>query len=519
MRILLIEDDENLAIALIKVLTTQYYTVDRAMDGEDGWELAQADPYDLIVLDVMLPKLDGVSLCQRLRKQGYQRPILLLTARDTLTDRIKGLDAGADDYVIKPFEWAELLARIRALLRRDSLLLPTVLQWGELCLNPATCEVTWGDRPLPLRPKEYSLLELFLRNPRRVFSCSAILKQLWSYEDTPNEETVRAHIKGLRQRLKAAGVVDVLETVYGLGYRLREREDASINSAIGYGADELEPNSSSDLQQALANLWMTMQPSVLQKVDAIETFLIALQQGQGTEDQQQQAVLEVHRIAGLAGTFGLAEATQLARHIEGWLSTGASPQQLDRGQSWLAALRHELSASSPSSRINAVSTRFTPSSLPQKALKTPPKSSTVKALLAKTVDETKIHWTLTVFLITDNPALLTLVQSILEPQRIHLVPLQAWQSLWNTGEAIVPDALLIDLEAPGGYPDLDGAKLCRQVREDARWNKQPILFLTAHPAQSMMQELFASGADDFVSKAAIASELIVRIQARAKKNS
>ena len=518
MRILLIEDDENLAIALIKVLTTQYHTVDRATDGEDGWELAQADPYDLIVLDVMLPKMDGVSLCQRLREQGYQRPILLLTARDTLTDRIKGLDAGADDYVIKPFEWAELLARIRALLRRDSLLLPTVLQWGELCLNPATCEVTLGDRPLPLRPKEYSLLELFLRNPQRVFSCNAILKQLWSYEDTPNEETVRAHIKGLRQRLKAAGAVDVLETVYGLGYRLREQENVSINAVVNDSAAQLESDSPAHLQQALANLWITMKPNVLQKVDAIETYLIALQQGQGTDEQRQQAVLEVHRIAGLAGTFGFAETTQVARYLESWLSNGASPQQLDRGLAWLATLHHQINAGSPSSKVDQVPTRSTPSSPSQKNLETMPDPATVEVISpADSRTGEASHWTLTMFLITNNSELLTSVRSVLEPQQIHLISLERWQSLWKTLEAVVPSALLIDLEALDVDSGIDGAKLCKLVRQDARWSKQPILFLVGHPTQSTVRELFLSGADDFVSKAAIASELIMRIQARVKQ--
>lgn len=516
MRILLIEDDENLAIALIKVLTTQHHTVDRAMDGEDGWELAQADPYDLIVLDVMLPKLDGVSLCRRLREQGYQRPILLLTARDTLTDRIKGLDAGADDYVVKPFEWAELLARIRALLRRDSLLLPTVLQWGKLCLNPATCEVTWDDHPLPLRPKEYSLLELFLRNPQRVFSCNTILKQLWSYEDTPNEETVRAHIKGLRQRLKAAGAVDVLETVYGLGYRLKERADNAL--AVSNGSAQPEPDSSAHLQQALANLWVTMQPSVLQKVDAIETYLTALQQGQETDGQRQQAVLEAHRIAGLAGTFGFAETTQLARHLEDWLSHGASPQQLDRALSWMTTLRQQIDASSPSSRIDQAPTCPAPSSASQKDLEALPEPSTVGVLSPlDSLHQASSRWTLTVFLITDNAELLALVRSVLEPQQIHLISLQKWQSLWKTLEAVVPSALLIDLEALDVDSEMDGAKLCELVRQDARWSQQPILFLITSPTQTEVQELFLSGADDFVSKAAIASELTIRIQARTQQ--
>ena len=149
-------------------------------------------------------------------------PVLMLTARDTSTDKVLGLDAGADDYVVKPFDLKELLARIRALLRRGSSTLPPLLTWESLRLDPATCEVTYGDRLLALTPKEYSLLEFFLRSSGRVLSRSVILDHLWSSGDPPGEETVKVHLRSLRQKLKAAGAADdFIETVYGLGYRLK----------------------------------------------------------------------------------------------------------------------------------------------------------------------------------------------------------------------------------------------------------------------------------------------------------
>ncbi|MGF1480682.1 MAG: response regulator transcription factor [Cyanophyceae cyanobacterium] len=224
MKILLVEDDERITDAVVEDLSDQHYVIDVAYDGESGWDYADAFDYDLILLDIMLPKIDGISLCRRLRSQGCHIPILMLTARDTVHDRVAGLDAGADDYLVKPFDLQELSARIRALLRRGNSPLPPVLEWGELELDPSTCEVTYEQRPLTLSPKEYRLLELFLRNGRRVFSRAQILEQLWPFERIPEEATVKAHIRSLRQKLELVGApTDLIETVYGLGYRLKEK--------------------------------------------------------------------------------------------------------------------------------------------------------------------------------------------------------------------------------------------------------------------------------------------------------
>jgi DNA-binding response OmpR family regulator len=167
MRFLLVEDDVPLAEALAEALIDQRYVVDVVHDGEAAWQQVKVLAYDLILLDVMLPNLDGVSLCQRLRFHGYGLPILMLTARDTTTDKVAGLDAGADDYVVKPIELQELLARVRALLRRGSAPSSPILQWGSLHLDPSTYEVTYENQLLHLTPKEYNLLELLLRNGRR----------------------------------------------------------------------------------------------------------------------------------------------------------------------------------------------------------------------------------------------------------------------------------------------------------------------------------------------------------------
>jgi DNA-binding response OmpR family regulator len=222
MRILLVEDDQRIAIALMETLRDRQYQVDLGVDGEAAWEFLQVFSYELILLDVTLPKLNGIQLCQRLRKAGIQTPVLMLTARDSSSDKVLGLDAGADDYVVKPFDLAELTARIRALLRRGTAVLPTVLEWGVLRLNPSSYEVSYGENLLNLTPKEYQLLELFIRKNKMVLSRSLILDHLWSFEDPPGEETVKVHIKDLRKKLRIAGAPpDFIETVYGVGYRLK----------------------------------------------------------------------------------------------------------------------------------------------------------------------------------------------------------------------------------------------------------------------------------------------------------
>lgn len=223
MRILLVEDDLRLAETLAEALTDQRYVVDIAADGEMGWHQAMTLDYDLILLDVMLPELDGISLCHRLRSNGYTLPILILTACDTIENEVNGLDMGADDYVVKPVDLQKLFARIRALLRRGSNTPSPILEWGKLQLNPSTYEVDYDQNPVRLTPKEYALLELLLRNGRRVLSRSAMIEHVWSLESPPEEHTVKVHIRGLRQKLKMAGAAaDFIETVHSMGYRLNQ---------------------------------------------------------------------------------------------------------------------------------------------------------------------------------------------------------------------------------------------------------------------------------------------------------
>jgi DNA-binding response OmpR family regulator len=222
MRILLVEDDSQLVASLSEALVVQRYIVDSARDGESAWDNTQAIVYDLILMDVTLPKLDGVRLCQRLRDRGYFSPILMLTARDTSLDKVIGLDAGADAYMVKPFNLQELLAQIRALLRRGQSGTPPILRWGDLSLDPSSYEVIYERSLIRLTPKEFALLEALMRYGKKVLSRAALIEQVWTWQESPEEDTIKTYVKNLRAKLKDAGAPnDLIETVRGVGYRLK----------------------------------------------------------------------------------------------------------------------------------------------------------------------------------------------------------------------------------------------------------------------------------------------------------
>lgn len=228
MRILVVEDDLRIANMLTEAFSNRQYEVDMAQDGESAWNWLTVLDYDLIVLDLTLPKMDGIRLCQQLRARGANArnatvPVMMLTARDTITDKIVGLDAGADDYMVKPFDLDELMARTRALLRRGSGTVNPTLAWGDLRLNPATCEATYQDIALNLTPKEFALLELLISNGRRVMSRPIIIEKIWTQEEPPTEEAVKTHIRTLRQKFRMVHAPeDLIETVHGMGYRMKQ---------------------------------------------------------------------------------------------------------------------------------------------------------------------------------------------------------------------------------------------------------------------------------------------------------
>jgi two-component system, OmpR family, response regulator len=220
--LLLVEDDVRMAAALLRGLRAEGIVVDVVTKGHDALGMARATEYDAVVLDVMLPDLDGFETCRRLREQGVWAPIIMVTARDAVEDRVKGLDQGADDYLTKPFSLAELLARLRALARRGTTERPVVLEAGDLRLDPATRQVWRGDEEIGLSTREFSLLETFMRRPGQVLSQMQLLESAWDLGYEQRSNVVEVYVRYLREKIDRPFARRSIETVRGIGYRLRK---------------------------------------------------------------------------------------------------------------------------------------------------------------------------------------------------------------------------------------------------------------------------------------------------------
>jgi two-component system response regulator MprA len=225
MRILVVDDDAAVRESLGRALRLEGYEVELAGDGAEALERLEAngDDHDLVVLDVLMPNVDGLEVCRTLRRTGSRLPVLMLTARDEISDRVSGLDAGADDYVVKPFALAELLARVRALLRRSADEAVDVLRFADLELDPSTREVRRDGDRIELTRTEFALLELFLLNPRQVLTRSIIFERVWGYDFGFGSNSLDVYIGYLRRKTEAGGKSRLIQTIRGVGYALRER--------------------------------------------------------------------------------------------------------------------------------------------------------------------------------------------------------------------------------------------------------------------------------------------------------
>jgi DNA-binding response OmpR family regulator len=220
MRILVVDDDQNLCEVVKRGLEEESYAVDCVFNGEDGEYYAENSPYDLIILDIMMPKKDGIEVCKSLRKKKINTSILMLTAKDTVEDRVKGLNTGADDYLIKPFSFDELLARVRALLRRDGASKTSELKVGDLLMNTITREVRWKEKRLDLTTKEYSILEYFMRHPDAILTRTMIEEHAWNYDLDSISNLVDVYIRKIRQKIDPEQGKKVIQTIRGAGYRI-----------------------------------------------------------------------------------------------------------------------------------------------------------------------------------------------------------------------------------------------------------------------------------------------------------
>jgi len=225
MRILLVEDDVKIASFIVKGLRAAGYAVDHALDGEEGLHRALTEPYDTAIIDIMLPKLDGLSLIERMRKEKILTPVIILSAKGSLDDRVKGLQTGGDDYITKPFAFSELLARVQALIRRASgLSEPTRLSMADLSMNLLTREITRGNKKIDLQPIEFSLLDYLLRSAGRVVSKTMIMEHVWDYNFDPQTNVVEARICRLRDKIDRDFDKKLIHTVRGVGYVLKETD-------------------------------------------------------------------------------------------------------------------------------------------------------------------------------------------------------------------------------------------------------------------------------------------------------
>ncbi len=586
MRLLLVEDDEILAEVIRNNLARLRYNLDWAIDGQEGWDYSQSIAYDLILLDVGLPKINGLELCARLRRSGCTIPILLMTAREDTSERVRGLDTGADDYLFKPVNIEELQARIRALLRRGEVLPSSILEIGKLKLNPVSCEVTYNDtegkrpaRSLNLTPKEYQILELFMRNPSRVFSRGQIIEQLWSFDDCPLEDSVKAHIKGLRQKLKAVNCDVAVENVYGLGYRLQPPA-------------KIAPDRESQFQEAQSQLWEKYQGAMRERLGVLQRAASSLVSGELKPDLQEEAKVAAHKLAGVLGMFERDRGSAIAKQIETLLaadsvnleplcdlvqslgdelnlnlthSTGRSLS--DTAESILLispdkTLLVALEAEAPSYRwqgvldvararnwlmdhhadavVISVDAGGEQSQLvafiSELARKTPPIPSLVIAeeilpnlvalakaglniFLAQPVTAEQICSTLSallqrhdsqslrVLIVDDDAVFLAGLRPLFESWGMKMTGLSNPSRFLEVLKSVNPDLLILDVEMPG----LTGMELCKLIRTSPEWQDLPALFLSANRDMNTIQEIFASGGDDYLIKPVRGSELLNRI--------
>lgn len=620
MKILLVEDDTITVNLLTRALNSQSYNVNTAGDGETALQLARAYDYDLIVLDVLIPKLDGISLCRELRSSGCQMPILLLTALDSRSNLVQGLEAGADDYMVKPFNIEELMARIRALLRRGKATLSsTKLTWEKLQVSPDTTEVTYAEKVLHLTPKEYRLLELFLRNPQRIFSRSAILDRIWSAGEFPQEEAVTAHIKGLRHKLKAAGMsVDLVETVYGLGYRLKSLpEDIENQKVAGETAETASESSESILElnhderrlkvlSVVAEIRAKLRANFIEKVAIFDRAIAQIQTRTLEEELRREAQAQAHKLVGSLGTLGLPQGSEVARKLEhlfkpeNVLKPGSvqkieeflhllkqifdrppepesevvaevsqqrrilivdddilqsdqlkiaasdsefeievanSPQaariaisqqppdailldlSFSRTQENGLTLLAELRTEKPDIPVmvfsghNQLSDRIEVARLGASGFlhKSLPPADILKAV-AQLLDRTGPAEA-KVMVVDDDVHLLAALKMILQPWGLQVTTLDEPEKFWEVLETTCPDLLILDVEMPG----YSGIELCLAVRNDLRWSKLPVLFLTAHSESETVRQMFVAGADDYVNKPIVEPELIARLLNRLER--
>lgn len=607
MRILLVEDDTLVSTELEKMLAANHYITHLATDGQTGLNLALAGEYDLILLDLLIPKLDGISLCRKLRNQGYNKPIILLTSKGSDADVVAGLDAGADDYVVKPYAPEALLARIRALLRRSGAIVTKDIKassrliWGNLCLDLNSGRVTFAEEIIPLTVTEYNLLELFLQNPDRIFSRSAILDRLWGFEDAPTERAINTHIKELRKKLKTGGLTEeIIETIYGMGYRLKPYPQITVVT------QEVDREAKNKGLEAINRVIEQFRDIFQEQLAVLVTAKNALLTGNLNKELSESVKYEAHKLAGSLGSFGYPEGSKLARIIEHiWQNNSELndeevarfselvtalqaelnkppiplnveidfPEQtyqvlaidndvelmeqlLAEADTWgikirvardLASARSQISFTSPDLVLldlsvsdpeassltflcelvektpqipvivftdrNTLNDRLTVSRLgARQFLQKPATTKQIFRAICRCFPTASTE--AKVLIVDDDSTVLANLKALLKPWGLEIFTLTDSENFWEVLIATEPNLVVLDLE----MPLVSGLDLCQVIRQDSQWGDLPILVVTAHTDAESLQQAFAAGADDFITKPVLGPELVTRILSRIERN-
>jgi DNA-binding response OmpR family regulator/HPt (histidine-containing phosphotransfer) domain-containing protein len=500
LKILLVEDDLHSAEILLQQLAESHYTIDSAVNAKTAWQYIETYTYDLVILDIMLPDSNGIELCTNFRSSGYTVPVLLLTAKDSTSDRVMGLEAGADDYVVKPYNCQELVARIRALLRRysDHDMLTQELTWEKLSLDLKTNIVTYNQKSLHLTHKEYGLLELFLRHPQQVFSRGALLDQVWSAREFPSEEAVTTHIKGLRHKLKAVGIpIDPIETLYGLGYRLKPKpvEAADLPAVQPVVTTPLPEQDIPQIDKAraleiIAKVTKKFIAIFPESIALLRRAAIALEQDNLEPDLRYEGYMEAHRLVGSMGSLGFPAGSAIAFQVEQMLKSDFALVQTD------TAILQRLITDLEASVCEQV-----------KPLTPTINVSQLQSHNSQQCDRSKV------MIVDDDPHILNILRVLLERWDLEVITLQDPQQFWQVLASTSPDLLILDLI----MPDCNGIDLCQSMRASSLGKDLPIVFLSAHSDRETIRQLFIAGADDYLSKPIVEEDLYTRILSRLER--
>lgn len=616
MKVLVAEDENLTASLLAKLLSQHHFAVNVSRNSRTGLALATTYEYDLILLAEAMPEIDGIEFCRRLREQGVVTPVLMLATRDSSVNRVQGLEAGADDYMIKPFDETELLARVRALLRRERAIASRVLTWEYLQLDLTNREVRYDGRLVKLTPKELGLLELFLRYPRRTFSRSNILDRVWQAHEFPGDEAVRTQIMGLRQKLKAAGLMlNPIETVYGQGYRLREnptkparQPDPSVPAPAPspIAASNPPAKNKKNLQPEGAVVAVSggleqggnqFQHQILTSIAWLEQVWMEVRSSGLQHETQQHAAQVAHQLVSALGSLGSPAGVQVAQTIKSLLAqqpfleiealylmelVQELRQTIDHGAPTLqltprspaptytsrkvlsigleSPLLDQLEVLAPHLQVTRVKDLATAQ---QTIIQTPADLILLgltttdqrlhrlsdwlqdcapmpilaiadggdlaqrvavarlggRAFLQRPVTAYQLYRALVqvlpeqdrpaarILAVDDDPFALDLLKALLTPWGFQVTDLVQTHRFWEMLETTCPDLLILDFEMPG----FNGVELCQAVRNDPQWCDLPILFLSAHRDTETICRVYSVGADDYVNKPIVESELVVRV--------